>query len=187
MSGSPLRNSLWGAVMLVAAVAVAIVAIAASGAYNVAADAPQKPVVSRFIAWVRERSVDVRSDGIMIPPLNRSEMIRDGASDYDEMCTGCHLAPGLPENEIRPGLDPKPPLLAQAPAADPREQFWIIKHGIKMTAMSAWGKTHIDEEIWNMVAFLQRLPGLSPPAYRALVTKGGGHHHEMGEADHMKM
>ena len=96
------------------------------------------------------------------------QMIAEGAEHYAAMCTGCHLAPGMHENEMRPGLNPKPPILASLPSQDPREQFWIVKHGLKMTAMPAWGATHTDEEIWNIVAFLQKLPGMSPTRYRAL-------------------
>jgi len=84
-------------------------------------------------------------------------------------------------------MNPKPPILAEGPAGDPREDFWIIKHGIKMTGMPAWGVTHSDEEIWNIVAVLQQLPRLSPAAYQALVAKAPGHHeHEMGDRDHME-
>jgi mono/diheme cytochrome c family protein len=77
------------------------------------------------------------------------------------MCTGCHLAPGMAENEMRPGMDPRPPKLAERREIDAREDFWIIKHGIKMTAMPAWGSTHNDAQIWAMVAFLQKMPGMS--------------------------
>jgi mono/diheme cytochrome c family protein len=48
-----------------------------------------------------------------------------------------------------------------------------------MTAMPAWGVTHSDAEIWNIVAFLQKLPRLSPQQYRAL-TQGSPQHHRMG-------
>ena len=46
------------------------------------------------------------------------------------------------------------------------ELFWILKHGIKMTGMAAWGPTHNDNLIWNMVAFLRKLPGLSAAQYQ---------------------
>jgi hypothetical protein len=45
--------------------------------------------------------------------------------------------------------------------------FWTIKHGIKMSAIPAWGKSHDDEAIWNMVAFVRKAPGMSAPDYRA--------------------
>jgi hypothetical protein len=54
---------------------------------------------------------------------------------------------------------------------DPRQAFWVIKHGIKMSAMPAWGSSHDDATIWSMVAFLRKLPGLTPAEYRAIVAK----------------
>ncbi|MGC1520814.1 MAG: hypothetical protein WA803_04675 [Steroidobacteraceae bacterium] len=32
---------------------------------------------------------------------------------YAELCAGCHLAPGVTQSDIRPGLYPHPPNLAQ--------------------------------------------------------------------------
>ncbi|MGD0141886.1 MAG: cytochrome c [Rhizomicrobium sp.] len=159
-----------------------------TGAYNFAADAPHTALVRGLIGYARERSIAVRARDIAVPPLDDTKMIADGASDYDAMCTGCHLAPGMAENEMRPGLNPKPPVLAQAGPGRAATQFWIIKHGIKMTAMPAWGFTHSDTEIWNMVAFLQKLPALSPAQYRALVAQSGDHHaHEDRGAAPMDM
>jgi len=86
------------------------------------------------------------------------------------MCTGCHLAPGMADSEIRPGLYPQPPNLARE-KVDARKAFWVIKHGIKMSAMPAWGLSHDDPTIWSMVAFLQKLPMLSPAQYRDIVAK----------------
>jgi mono/diheme cytochrome c family protein len=161
-----------------------------TGAYNVGADAPHTAIVRALIGYARERSIEVRASDVAVPRLDDPKMIADGASDYDAMCTGCHLAPGMAENEMRPGLNPKPPLLAQGRAGHAAEQFWVIKHGIKLTAMPAWGVTHSDAEIWNMVAFLQKLPALSPAQYHALVAQSGDHHaHDHGDApmdmDHM--
>jgi mono/diheme cytochrome c family protein len=177
------RNAaLMGAGIVVLAALVIAVLVMAGGLYNVAADSPHTALVGDLIAYTRERSIDVRSEGIKVPALTDPKMIADGASDYDAMCTACHLAPGLKENEMRPGMNPKPPILANV-VGEPAEQFWTIKHGIKMTGMPAWGVTHSDAEIWNMVAFLQKLPKLTPPQYRALVASAQGHHDE----DHMDM
>lgn len=40
--------------------------------------------------------------------------------------------------------------------------------------MPAWGAGHDDERIWNMVAFLQRLPELSSPQYQILSVRDAG-------------
>lgn len=181
-----LRSAIFGGIATIVIVVIAAAIYAALGFYNIAADAPHLGVTKSVIGFVRDRSVAARVGDIVVPSLNEPGRIADGASDYDAMCTSCHLAPGMPENEMRPGLYPKPPKLAAIPAAPPAVQFWIIKHGIKMSGMSAWGKTHSDEEIWNMVAFLQKLPKLTPGQYKMLVGIAVGHH-DHDHDDHMNM
>ena len=83
--------------------------------------------------------------------LNDPQLILKGAGQYAAMCTSCHLAPGVKDSELRPGLYPLPPNLSQV-SVDPREAFWVIKHGMKMSAMPAWGASHDDATIWSMVA-----------------------------------
>ncbi|HEY8051852.1 MAG TPA: cytochrome c, partial [Steroidobacteraceae bacterium] len=146
-----------------------------SGAFYPGADEPHSGPVFFLAQTARERSIAVRSSAIKVPDLADPKAIAAGASEYAEMCTGCHLAPGMEDNEMRPGLYPHPPDLTAHPRADERDpravnaavarQFWIIKHGIKMSAMPAWGKTHDDATIWTIVAFLQRLPTLTPEQY----------------------
>ncbi|WP_460594299.1 c-type cytochrome [Geomonas sp. Red276] len=58
------------------------------------------------------------------------------------------------------------------------EVFWVIKNGVRMTGMPAFGKGHRDEHIWSMVSFVKSLPRMSPEEYRgwtekASVVRGG--------------
>jgi mono/diheme cytochrome c family protein len=69
---------------------------------------------------------------------------------------------------LRRGMYPVPPNLSQEKQLEPRRAFWIIKHGIKLTAMPTWSKVLEDQDIWNIVAFLQSLPAMTPDAYQAL-------------------
>ena len=140
------------------------------GFYNIGADSPHTPWTYRFLSMVREHSVQRHAKDIRVPALNDPALILKGAGQYAAMCTGCHLAPGMHDSEIRAGLYPQPPNLSQQPV-DPREAFWIIKHGIKMSGMPAWGATHDDATIWSMVAFLQKLPGMTPAQYKDIVAK----------------
>ncbi len=160
-------------------VVLAVLAIGAaifiwSGTYNIGADDPHWSMTHTAINTLREKSIESRMQDVQVPGLDDPARIAAGAMNYSAMCTGCHLSPGADDTEIRPGLYPMPPNLAQTKAEDPRRAFWIIKHGIKMTAMPAWGKTHTDEQIWNMVAFLQKLPGMTPAQYEQL----GGKPHQ---------
>jgi mono/diheme cytochrome c family protein len=140
-----------------------------SGAYDVGADAPHGSVARKVLEQLRSRSVAHRVGGIVVPGLDDPAMIAEGAEHYSAMCAGCHLAPGVTESEIRPGLYPQPPDLVSVGIGDPREAFWTIKHGVKMSGMPAWGTSHDDDEIWNIVAFLRRMPALTPAAYQALL------------------
>ena len=153
-----------------------------TGLYNIGADAPHSGFIYGALDELRERSVVVRSRNI-IPPkdLNRPDRIATGAGLYAEMCTGCHLGPGVEKSEMSQGLYPQAPQLARGTDLTPAQQFWVIKHGIKLTAMPAWGKTHSDEMIWDMVALVQRLPKMSSQQYRAAVASAPEEHEEMME------
>lgn len=151
-----------------------------SGVYNVAADAPHTRLVYWLMDTVNERSVEVRARDVQIPlNLGDPKRIAAGAGLYAEMCEGCHLAPGMEKTEISQGLYPQAPELAQESDLTPVEEFWTVKHGIKMTGMAAWGKTHNDTLIWDMVAFLRKLPALSPQQYKELVKSAPEEHEEM--------
>lgn len=151
-----------------------------SGLYNIGADDPHWMPTRMAIDSLRERSIAARMADARVPNLDDPKRIALGAVNYSAMCTGCHLAPGVTDTEIRPGLYPMPPNLSKLGAEDVKRTFWIIKHGIKMTAMPAWGKTHTDEQIWNMVAFIRKMPGMTAAQYQAL----GGKPPEEDE-DHM--
>lgn len=155
-----------------------------SGLYNIGADdAHTKPVYS-MLQMLRERSITARARELHPPPnLNDPARIRQGAGNYNAMCTGCHLGPGMKETELSLGLYPVPPNFSKVAAGDPAHHFWVIKHGIKASGMPAWGKSMEDEYIWNMVAFLQQAPKLNSDQYQALVASSGGHSHGGGETE----
>lgn len=151
-----------------------------TGVYNIGADAPHWRFVYNTLDSLREHSIATNARGVVAPKdLNDPKRIAAGAGLYNEMCTGCHLGPGLEKSEMSQGLYPQAPELAKGINHTPAQQFWIIKHGIKMSAMPAWGKTHNDQLIWDMVAFLQQLPKMSPDQYKATVASAPEDHEEM--------
>jgi len=150
------------------------------GLYNIAADAPHYRFTYWFIENLRDRSIAARARSISAPKdLADPKRISSGAGLYTEMCSGCHLAPGMEKTEISQGLYPHAPELSRASDHSPAQQFWIIKHGVKMTAMPAWGKTHDDRLIWDMVAFVQQLPKLSPAQYQEMTKSAPMDHDAM--------
>ncbi len=171
-------------IVLISALA-GIVGFAYSGVFSAAADDPHWRFTARLMETTRDRSVAVHARDVGAPPaLDDASLIAMGAEHYSEMCTGCHLAPGKAETEIRAGLYPKPPELAKpGTRRTPEQAFWIIKHGLKMTGMPAWGATHDDRSVWAMVAFVQKLPELSPAEYEALVAEGQNSEHSHADGE----
>ena len=163
--------------------AIGVASVAYVGLINVGADDPHSKPVHAFLNFVRERSIAVRAKDIEVPLLDDPALIRSGAGNYNAMCIGCHLAPGVAATELSQSLYPAPPPLAERQPADPAISFWIIKHGIKATGMPAWGKSMGDEYLWGLVAFMQKLPELDAPGYQALVAASSGHKHGGGESD----
>ncbi|HEX5961640.1 MAG TPA: cytochrome c [Rhodanobacteraceae bacterium] len=155
---------------------IAFFAFAFSGMYQVGADVPHWSITRHAIGMVRENAIERRVADIKPPPLDDPALVKLGAEHYSEMCTGCHLAPGMGHSDLRDGLNPTPPNLTRF-APDSAEAFWVIKHGLKMTAMPAWGKTHDDHAIWAMVAYLQKQPRMSAAEYHMLTAGAGAVEH----------
>ncbi len=148
--------------------AVGVTAYVWTGAYDVAADDEHTQLIADALTTVREKSVQRRAEGIVIPNLSGTDRIAAGAREYAEMCVICHRSPGAEASDLARGLNPRPPDLTRHAIRDAAEAFWVIKHGIKMTGMPAWGQTHDDPTLWDIVAFLQQLPRMSPEQYRQL-------------------
>ncbi|QWP75260.1 cytochrome c [Lysobacter sp. K5869] len=175
-----LRTGLWlGSAALAAGAAGA--AVVWSGAYDVGADAPHTRPVYALLEYARERSIAARASGLSVPAnLDDAERVRRGAGNYAAMCAGCHLTPGAGPSELSRGLYPAPPNLSQR-EVDAASAFWTIKHGIKASGMPAWGGSMDDAHLWDLVAFLGRLPSLDAQGYRDLVARSDGHSHGGGE------
>lgn len=140
------------------------------GLYDVAATEPHSAAVRWLLSTAMEHAVERRADGIVVPDgLSDPRRIRSGFVGYDDMCVGCHGAPGIERGVVGTGLNPEPPELhrsAQNWAV--AELYWIIDHGIKMTGMPAFGPTHDEEHLWDLVAFVAALPHLSADDYANL-------------------
>ena len=158
--------------VLIGAAAVGIY----SGLYNIAADVPHTQPLYWLLETIRERSVEARARDIVVPnDLKDANRISRGAGQYADMCSGCHLAPGMKRTEISQGLYPRAPELRRTTTLTPEEQFWVVKHGIKMTGMPAWGVTHDDDLLWDVVAFVRKLPELTKEQYETLVENAPKH------------
>ena len=144
-----------------------------SGWYNIGATVqhwqPVYTLLERGMHYsVRHHAADIRP-----PELGAPQTLRRGAAIYREHCVQCHGGPGVSQAGIGKSMQPIPgPLVDAARRWKPQEMYWITRHGIKMSGMPAWEFRLPDEDIWAAVAFLGKLPALSPQDYARAVEEG---------------
>ena len=164
-------RTLGALIVLLIAMALGLAMYFYSGSYPVGADVPHSGLVASTLERIRDRGIAAQSRQVQQPQdLNDPKRISIGAGHYAAMCAVCHLAPGYDRNETAAGLNPHPPQLVHHLSLTPAQIFWIIKHGLRMTGMPAWGGTHSDEELWDLTAFVLQLPNMTPEQYRDVVS-----------------
>lgn len=141
-----------------------------SGLYDISATDQHLPPTYWLIEKTMRRSVARRGNDISVPPLGAPEQVAHGLALYRSHCVQCHGAPGVAPEPFALGLTPLPaPLVQTGREWTPGEIFWVVKYGIKMTGMPAWEFRMNDEDVWSLVAFVQRLPYLTPEDYQRTV------------------
>jgi cytochrome c553 len=137
-----------------------------AGVFDVAATSKHFWVVAAVLHYTMERSVTAHASHLTSPDLDDPTLILRGATHYASGCAPCHGAPGELASPIAQQMTPTPPGLYSA-GRDfaPSELFWIVKNGVKMTAMPAWPAQQRQDEIWAMVAFLKHLPDYNTEAF----------------------
>jgi mono/diheme cytochrome c family protein len=155
--------------------------VLATGAINIGADVKPGLIERTLGPWGRDRSVERRASKEDDPYAGDPAAIATGFDHYRENCVMCHGAPGVAGAELSKGLNPPAPSLDnEENDTGDGELFWVIKHGIRMTPMPAFGPTHTDEEIWKIVAFIRHLPDLTAQERDSLRAATGeeAHHHD---------
>lgn len=137
-----------------------------SGVYPVGATRQHFQPVYTLLETTLLQSVRLRARDITAPPLDDQRLVQRGASCFRDKCVECHGAPGVAQGDIGKGMQPLPgPLVDAQQRWKPRELYWITKNGIRMSGMPAWEFRLPDQDLWALVAFMQRLPTLSPQDY----------------------
>lgn len=140
-----------------------------TGVYDISATSKHfRPVFKLLDIGMRE-SVERRAASARVPPLDDERLVARGPVQFRRHCVHCHGAPGVAPQPCALGMTPAPANLVQtAREWKPAHVFWVIKFGIRMSGMPAW-KMHLgDDDMWAIVAFMQRLPALSAREYQAL-------------------
>lgn len=155
-----------GALGILVAVAAAVFFL--GGFYSVAGTAPEPEIVKWALIQVRKASI-VRHATEKPPSAFDDATVRSGAKAYlARGCANCHGAPGVGWAKFSEGLRPDPPDLKDVvKGREPEHLFWVIKNGINMTGMPSFALAGVaDPEIWQIVAFVKKLPDVSETDFK---------------------
>jgi mono/diheme cytochrome c family protein len=154
-----------------------------SGAYDISATDQHLPPTYWLMEKTMRRSVARRGNDIVVPPLGAPKQVERGLALYRAHCVQCHGAPGVAPEPFSLGMTPLPaPLVQTGREWSAGEIFWVVKHGIKMTGMPAWEFRMSEEDIWSVVALVQRLPYFSPDDYRRTAAPELAPHEQLAQA-----
>lgn len=174
-----------GCLATFAALGITGLVVVYTGAYNVAATEQHMSVTRWAFDTTMHRSIEQRADEVKRAEDVTPAMLAAGANAYKSMCQHCHAGPGVERESWAEGMRPRPPHLVEAAAEwKPSEVYWIVRNGIKMSGMPAFGPSHDEETLWGIAAFVKNLPAMTPEAYAAAGGGGaatghkasGGHH-----------
>ena len=95
-----------------------------------------------------------------------------GAHIYQENCGGCHGRLGQGPSGLSKRVYPHIPELlppAEGVTDDPAgETYWVVKNGIRFSAMPSFGSKLSDTETWQVTLLLRNAGKLSAPVQDAL-------------------
>jgi len=157
MNPKLIKHFVLGAITAYGFGALVLLCAARFGVLPVQADVAPSKLEARLLGSALHAAVARHASAAPNPMPPSEENLIAGTKVYRQMCSRCHGASSESDNMYDRSFYPPAPQfpLARTSYTD-SEMFWIIKQGIRNTAMPAWGNLLSDEEIWRVVTLLRK-------------------------------
>ena len=152
-------------------VLAAVVAVFAYGAFLI-----RRGISARKEPSGMETAVARAVRHLAIPKMDREEenpwkdsatpdVMKDAREHFADHCSQCHANDGSGKTEMGQYLYPRAPDMRR-PATQQLtdgELYYIIRNGVPLTGMPAWGEPNLDQDddSWQLVLFIRHLPNLT--------------------------
>lgn len=143
-------------------------------------------MVRRFRRFAIPKAVGNMPNPVPMSPT----VLIEGLDHFADHCASCHANDGSGETQIGKDVYPRVPDLRhqEIQSMSDGELFFIIRNGIRFTAMPAWAEGDMDKDrgSWKLVHFIRHLPQLTPVELHRMQSlnpkaphreEDGGHHH----------
>lgn len=157
-------------VLTVGAIAAVVGGLTLGGiTFDTSASTPHSRVFSRLIHLTMTNSVRFRAEGQEpVSAAKQASLIRGGIA-YQRDCAACHGGPGQARARWASAMLPTPPLLLDTRNHWTHAQLYkVIRDGVKMSGMPAWGEIESQQTVSDLTHFVERLPGVTPEQFAKL-------------------
>jgi mono/diheme cytochrome c family protein len=114
------------------------------------------------------------------------EVLASARAHFADHCAGCHGNDGKGQTEMGRNLYPKAPdMTTGTQSLLDGEIFYIIKNGVRLTGMPAWGddSPESDRASWELVHFIRHLPRITPEELKEMTDLNPVSPHEARERE----
>jgi mono/diheme cytochrome c family protein len=151
----------------------------------------QPSTAETFLARkMRRWAVPSKSRSLKNPLADSAEAVAAGRAHFADHCAICHGNDGRGKTEIGQNLYPKAPDMqgTETQSLSDGEIFYIIRNGVRLTGMPAWGHETADDdqENWQLVSFIRHLPWVTPKELKEMKALNPVSPMEMKEAEEEK-
>jgi mono/diheme cytochrome c family protein len=140
---------------------VLVAAIAAASQFTLSA-LPEPGRTETFLATKAKHYLVSRSsrDGTPPAPADRPAGIKEGDRLFGTECAACHGVSGHNPTDAGRWMYPRAADLTSRDTQSYSDQqvFWIIKNGIRLSGMPAFGRVESDGHVWDLVFYVRALP-----------------------------
>jgi mono/diheme cytochrome c family protein len=141
------------------------------GFFQIGADSAPSEVETAVMQSAVRHSVQRSATDVPNLPLSSDDALVEGGKLYVAGCAGCHGALAGRFREDRDDFPPAPQLPHVGTQYSEPQLYWIVKHGIRMTGMSAYGPFYSEKQLWSLAAFLHRINNLPPGTSDKILSK----------------
>lgn len=148
--------------LLVLVIAAAAIVISVAIRDGISARTKPMAIEVMLARSVRHLAIPVTARGRRNPvPLN-AVVLQEGRDHFADHCSMCHANDGSGKTEIGQNFYPRVPDMREPATQNlsDGELFYIIRHGVRLTGMPAWGGDDMDN--WKLVYFVRHLPRITP-------------------------
>lgn len=122
-------------------------------------------ILDSWLSHASESSIARHASNTANPEPDTSQTLLAAARLYETRCTICHGSPEQQENNVGKSENPPTPQFfgSEPPDMTESQNFYVIKHGIRFTAMLPWNNLLSNQQIWQVVDLLGHVNDKSVP------------------------